>query len=163
MPYNQAHRYQEVEVKTATSVEIVVLLYDAAIAALRRAQELIAARDIAGRVRSINKVSSILTELQATLNFEAGGEIAPSLDRLYRYMRDRVFQANLHQDAAPLQEVARLLSDLRGAWAEVAQAEAGKLTHLAAADIGGVPSAPSLALAANRPGSTNLSSLNITA
>ncbi len=120
---HSAHRYQEVEVKTATPLELVILLYDAAIAGLQKAQEHIAGRDIASRARSLNKVSSILTELQANLNFDAGGTVASSLDRLYHYMKRRIFEATVEQDAAPLKEVAGLLINLRSAWAEIAQSK----------------------------------------
>ncbi len=118
---HSAHRYQEVEVKTATPLELVVLLYDAAIAGLQKAQEHMAGRDIASRARCLNKVSSILTELQANLNFDTGGTVAPSLDRLYHYMQRRIFEAAVEQDTAPLKEVAGLLINLRSAWEEIAQ------------------------------------------
>ncbi len=116
-------RYQEVEVRTATPTELVVLMYDSAIAGLQQAREAIRSGNISRRVHSLNKVSSIVTELQATLNFEAGGEIAQSLDRLYAYIRNQIFLANLHQDSAPLEEVGRLMTSLRSAWVEVVQAE----------------------------------------
>ena len=125
MPINcHTHRYQEIEIKTATPVELVVLLYDAAIASLRKAHEHLAAHNIEKRTRYLNRASSILTELQASLDFEKGSDISPSLDRLYQYMKARLFQANLHRDAAPLKEVVKLLSDLRAAWAEISQKEA---------------------------------------
>lgn len=127
MPKNHhVARYQEVEVSTATPVELVVMLYDAAISSLQTAGEAMAAGDIATRTRSVNKVSSILAELQATLDFAAGGEIANSLDRLYAYMRNRLYQANLKQDPAAIEEVARLLAGLRSAWMEVVQSESCK-------------------------------------
>ncbi|MBZ5495461.1 MAG: flagellar export chaperone FliS [Acidobacteriia bacterium] len=163
MPYSQAHRYQEVEIKTASPTELVVLLYDAAIAGLQKAQERLAAHDIAGRVRCLNKVTSILTELQANLNFEAGGGIASSLERLYRYMKDLVFRANLQQDTAPLKECVKLLCSLRSAWAEVAQAEKGKARPDGAAAATTAPAAPALSMATPGPAASALANLNITA
>jgi flagellar protein FliS len=159
MPINySAHRYQEIEIKTATALELVVLLYDAAIAGLQKAQEHVASRDIANRTRCLNKVSAIITELQANLNFEAGGTVAPSLDRLYHYMKSRIFEANMQQDAAPLKEVAGLLSNLRSAWAEVAQNEARKTVQEATGALPAMlPSASSL------PTASPLAGLNITA
>lgn len=155
---HSAHRYQEVEVKTATALELVVLLYDAAIAGLQKAQEHIASRDIANRARCLNKVSSILTELQANLNFEAGGTVAASLDRLYHYMKNRIFEATMQQDAAPLKEVAGLLSNLRSAWAQVAQNETRQTIRQAAGiKPTALPSASSL------PTASPLAGLNITA
>jgi flagellar protein FliS len=145
----QAARYQEIKVRTATPTELVVMMYDSAIAALEQARQHIRARDIGRRVRCLNKASSILTELQAALNFEAGGEIARSLDRLYAYMRRRLFEANLHQDGAAVEEVVKLLANLRPAWAAVAQAEAARArgdAERAAATAAPQPAAPAAAL-----------------
>jgi flagellar protein FliS len=136
---HQAARYQEVKIRTATPTELVVMMYDSAIAGLQQARACIQDGEICGRARNLNKVSSILTELQATLNFQAGGEIAQSLDRLYAYMRNRLFQASLHQDGAAVEEVARLMASLRSAWVEVAQAEAAR-GQSTAAPTGSLPS-----------------------
>jgi flagellar secretion chaperone FliS len=158
--HNQARRYQEVAIKTASPVELVVLLYDAALANLQKAQDYLAARDIAGRARCLNKVIEILTELEANLNFEAGGPIASSLERLYRYLKARIFQANLHQDAAPLKECAHLLGNLRGAWAEIAQKEARRNLMENSTPATKAPPVP---LAAAQPMGSTLLNLNITA
>ena len=163
MPINcQAHRYQEIEIKTATPVELVVLLYDAAIASLQKAHEHLVSRNIQKRTRCLNKATSILTELQANLNFEKGSDISPSLDRLYQYMKGRISQANLHQDAAPLNEVVKLLSDLRAAWAEISQKEA----HPKLQPVTEIrPSPPSMALpiAASAERLSPLAGINVTA
>ena len=158
MPVNHsAHRYQEVEVKTATPLELVVLLYDAAIASLQKAQEHIASRDIAGRAKCLNKVSSILTELQANLSFEGDGTVAVSLDRLYQYMKGRICEATLQQDAAPLREIAGLLSSLRSAWSQLAQSETGIMRERKPVLPVSLPPAPTLHAA------SPLAGLNITA
>ena len=159
---NQLRRYQEVAIRTATPIQLVLLLYDAAIANLQRAQEHIAAHDIPSRTRCINKVTSILTELQSGLEFEASEEIARSLDRLYRYMKNRLFQANLRQSAGPLKESVQLLTGLRDAWGEVARLEALKT---APAGTGAYPIAEILATslpAAGQAPASN-SKLNLTA
>jgi len=163
MPINShTHRYQEIEIKTAAPVELVVLLYDAAIASLRKAHEHLAAHNIEKRTRCLNRASSILTELQASLDFEKGGEIAASLDRLYQYMKGRLCQANLHQDAAPLKEVVKLLSHLRAAWAEISQKEAHQGAHPVAESRSTLPpTALPMTVSAER--SPSLDGINITA
>lgn len=153
-----ASRYREIEIKTATPLELVVLLYDAAIASLQKAQEHIANRDIASRTRCLNKASSIVTELQANLNFDAGGDMAKSLDRLYRYMRERIINANMRNDAAAAGDAARLLAGLRTSWAQIARAEAKKTARPAASAI---PS--ELPLAAGGSSRSALAGLNVTA
>jgi flagellar secretion chaperone FliS len=111
-----AHRYKEVAVKTANPLQLVVMLYDAAICSLKEAKEQVGRRDIAGRSRSINRCISIISELQSCLNLKQGGEIATSLDRLYDYMKRRIFTANVEQSIEPLEEIEALLENLRSAW-----------------------------------------------
>jgi flagellar secretion chaperone FliS len=111
-----ANRYKEVAIKTATPLQLVVILYDGAIQALQEAQENLRRQDIPARARCINRSVSIITELQASLNFSIGGDIAESLDRLYNYMKQRIFKANIDQSPEPLNEVVTLLGNLRSAW-----------------------------------------------
>jgi flagellar protein FliS len=115
----QAHRYREVAVKTANPLQLVVILYDGAIHALKQAQEHMRRKDISARARCISRSVAIISELQACLNFKEGGEIAGSLDRLYDYMKQRVFKANVDQRPEPLAEVVVLLENLRSAWSEL--------------------------------------------
>lgn len=115
-----ANRYREVAINTANPLQLVVILYDAAIHSLRQARDQIEHGDIAGRSRSINKCTAIISELQACLNIKAGGEIADSLNRLYDYIRRRIFKANIEQSAEPLLEAETLLENLRSAWSELA-------------------------------------------
>jgi flagellar secretion chaperone FliS len=114
-----AHRYREVAVKTANPLQLVVMLYDAAICSVQESKEYMNRKDIGGRTRAINKLSAIIAELQACLNLKTGGEIAQSLNRLYDYMRRRVFTANVEQRIEPLTEVEALLENLRSAWKEL--------------------------------------------
>jgi flagellar secretion chaperone FliS len=163
MPNNcQAHRYQEIEINTATPVELVVLLYDAAMASLQKAQEHIATGEIEKRTRCLNKATSIITELQANLNFASGGSIAPSLDRLYLYMKNRIFQANLQQNAAPVKEIVKLLNNLREAWAEISRKETREPVYPKTALQGTAPAVP-LPAAGSAESRTALASLNLTA
>jgi flagellar secretion chaperone FliS len=115
-----AHRYREVAVKTANPIQLVVMLYDAAICSLKEAREHIDRKNIAGKSRSINKCISIISELQLCLNLKVGGEIAGSLDRLYDYMKRRIIRANIEQNIQPLAEIEVLLGNLRSAWTELA-------------------------------------------
>jgi flagellar secretion chaperone FliS len=111
-----ANRYREVAVKTANPLQLVLMLYDAAICSLQEARECINRRDIAGRSRSLNKCIAIISELHSCLNIKEGGEIASSLDRLYDYMKRMIFRANVEQSAQPLAEIESLLENLRSAW-----------------------------------------------
>jgi flagellar protein FliS len=121
-----AHRYREVAIKTANPLQLIVMLYDAAICSLQEAQGHIDHKNIAGRSRSLNRCISIISELQSCLNLKAGGEIASSLDRLYDYMKRRIFAANVEQSVQPLTEIETLLENLRAAWGEIAGQASGE-------------------------------------
>ena len=117
-------------VKTASPVQLVVMLYDAAIHAIREAQEQIDRGEISGRARSINKSIQIISELQSSLNRAAGGQIAGSLDRLYDYMKATLFQAGVDQSKALLAETITLLESLRSAWGQIADQPAAALPQM---------------------------------
>ena len=47
------------------------------------------------------------------------GELGERLSALYDYMGERLLQANLHNRPELIDEVTRLLSELRGAWEQI--------------------------------------------
>jgi len=126
MPGDQAIQYRETAIRTANPLELVVMLYEGAIQSLRQAQTCMLGKDIAGRSRAVNRATAMISELQASLSFEHGGEIATSLDRLYTYMKERIFKGNVEQDPKYLAEVVRLLENLNSAWSELARAAGAK-------------------------------------
>lgn len=139
-----ANRYREIAIRTATPLQLVVILYDGAIQALQEAQEHLRRGNIAGRSRCVNRAVSLLSELQASLDFKAGGEIAQSLERLYNYMKQRIFTGNLQQKGEPLAEVAALLDNLRSAWRQLA-AETAPVQAAEAFPAAAFPSTPASA------------------
>lgn len=116
--------YRANAVLTASPGQLVLMLYDGALKAMNLAR---AAFDEPvenpRRIETINqqlqKAQNILAELQGGLNFEAGGEFAQTLWRLYDYYNRRLFEANLRKQTAPLVEVEGLVRQLRDAWAEM--------------------------------------------
>jgi flagellar protein FliS len=110
-------------------VELVVLLYDGALRHLVAAGDAAARADLVARREALSKTMAILTELQSTLNLEAGGEVAASLDALYTYMSGRLVDVNVHKDLGAIQEVEKLLRSLRDAWAQIAAGPVPAGTH----------------------------------
>jgi flagellar protein FliS len=116
-----AQRYREAAINTATPLQLIVILYDTAICSLQEACEHIERNNIQARLRSVNRCISVISELQSSLDLENGGDIANSLNRLYDYMRKRIFAANVQQSPEPLKEIESLLKDLQLAWRKVAE------------------------------------------
>jgi flagellar secretion chaperone FliS len=124
-----AHRYRETAIKTANPLQLVVMLYDAAICSVQEARLHMENKNIAERSKSINKCISIITELQACLDHKAGGEIASSLDRLYDFMKRSIFKASFEQSTKPLVETETLLENLRTAWRQLVAQPAAPVAY----------------------------------
>ena len=118
--WRNAHdTYLEERVLSADPVELVDLLYHAAITAVGEARRHLAEGRILPRARSISKACEILLELTTSLDYERGGEMSVRLAQLYGYMHRRLVDANFQQSDAPLAEVAGLLATLTEGWAAV--------------------------------------------
>lgn len=111
----------ETKVETATPHELVIMLYEGALSAIVQAGRHIQDGNIAEKGKAIGQAIDIIDGgLRACLNYQAGGEIAERLGALYEYMCTRLLHANLHNDQGALDEVSRLLSELKSAWEEIA-------------------------------------------
>jgi flagellar protein FliS len=107
----------ETGVDAASPHKLIVMLYDGALVAVLSAMTNMKAGQIAAKGAAISKAITIIDNgLRAALDKKAGGEIAEGLDALYEYMSARLLQANLNNQPEVLEEVHKLLSDLRDAW-----------------------------------------------
>lgn len=123
-----ARAYQAQSVLTASPGQLVLMLYDGALKFLALAKDGFSQPESnPRRFEQINvnlqKAQNIIAELQATLNRDAGGDLAVTLDRLYDYYARRLFEANVKKRVEPLVEVERFLKELRDAWAEMLKKE----------------------------------------
>lgn len=110
----------EAAVSTASPVQLIVLLYDGAINALASAKGFMSQSNFEEKGRLISKAIGIVEGLRTVLDQEKGGEIAKNLNDLYEYMKKQMLLGNLKNQTAPLDEVIKLLADLRSAWLIIA-------------------------------------------
>lgn len=122
-PHHAVNAYAQVSLETAVATasphKLVLMLYDGAIDAIRSARMYLQQQHLGGKASRISKALAIIDELDATLNHEAGGEIAANLAALYDYMTHRLVMANLDNKIENLEEVERILSNLREGWAGI--------------------------------------------
>jgi flagellar protein FliS len=116
-----ATKYQHNQVTYADPVALIVLLYDGALSRIAEARQRFLAGDKVYGGIAVAKAQAIIAELKKSLNLEEGKDIAANLDRLYQYIYDVLVKSLLEHRTEPLDEAARVLSELRGAWAEVAK------------------------------------------
>nr|WP_318381224.1 flagellar export chaperone FliS [uncultured Enterobacter sp.] len=110
----------ESAVLSASPHQLVVLLFDGALSAMKKAAILMEQGDIPGKGKALSHAINLITNgLRAGLNHDVGGELAGNLDGLYDYMTRRLLQANLHNDLSAIEEVAMLLNNIADAWKEI--------------------------------------------
>ena len=119
-------KYQEINVNTASPMELIVMLYDECIRSLEKAEKAFA---IEGpeRIENINNAllhaQDIITELAVSLDMEKGGVIAQNLQKLYDFMVNHLSHANIIKIVKPVSDVKAMMLDLREAWKEIAAKE----------------------------------------
>ncbi len=112
----------EADIRGSDPHRLIVLLFDGASASLAQAKARIEQKDIPGKSEAIVKAIAIISDgLSASLNLEAGGELASNLKAIYDYMVRRLVHANLHMDIAAIIEVETLLEEIGGAWREMGE------------------------------------------
>ena len=114
-----AQAYATTQISTASSVQVVVLLYDGAISSMKLAQEGIVAQNFQDKARFIDRALRVVGELSSSLNMEEGGVVARDLQRLYEYIQFEVTQANLKNEPGRLEGPIRCMNEIRGAWQEL--------------------------------------------
>jgi flagellar protein FliS len=122
-PTNKLNIYRKTATTTASPGELVLMLYDGALRFMAAAelgfQEEHFARQNEQIHNNILRTQAIITELQATLNMEKGGEFSQNLYRLYDFMQDHLTQANREKNIEKIKVVAGFMQDIRDAWAQM--------------------------------------------
>ena len=121
--------YLENEVLHADPLQLVCILYRAALDATASARLHLRNGEILVRSRCVSKATGIIHELLQSLDAGAPEEIRGNLAALYVYMLERMTQANAEQTDAPLAEVERLLGTLLEAWSKAASGVARNLSN----------------------------------
>jgi flagellar protein FliS len=135
--------YRKVATQTATPGQLVLMLYDGTLKFLEKALTGFDHQDPLLFNQTINnnivRAQAIIHEMNASLNMNAGGEVASNFRRLYNYFYRRLTEANRTKQKAPIEETISRLRVLRDSWAEMlskggeARAETENSTEAAAA------------------------------
>lgn len=117
---NGIFEYRKVGVQTgvenASPHKLIQMLIDGAIEKVQLARGYMERREIARKGETISWAMAIIDGLRSSLDMKAGGDIANNLDALYEYMLRRLTEANVANDVAMLDEVVKLLNELREGW-----------------------------------------------
>lgn len=112
----------------------IVMLYDGAIKFLNMSAADIENQDYIAKAEHTSRALDIINYLQSILDFERGGNVAASLDKLYGSIQVLVLRASAELDADLMRKAAELLAPVRDAW----ETNAEKVTNESSFEI--VPS-----------------------
>ena len=109
--------YANSKVATATPAELTLMLYDGAIKFCNIAIMALEEKDLEKAHNNIIKVENIISEFQITLNHKY--PVAKDLDAVYKYLKERLVEANVKKDKEVLEEVLEHLRTMRDTWKEI--------------------------------------------
>nr|WP_316638530.1 flagellar export chaperone FliS [uncultured Roseateles sp.] len=120
MSHDAYQSYQTVNLHAQTAqaspVQLVLILMDGLLDELARARAHIEARRYELKAASLEKCVSIINGLSSALDLDAGSEVVNNLARLYDYCAERLYRAGVQLDTGVIDEVVRLLSQLKSGW-----------------------------------------------
>ena len=112
----------ETSVESADPHKLILMLFEGAQEALAKARMHMQHNEIAEKGQMISKAIMIIDHgLKASLDMNAGGDLAIKLQTLYDYMTHRLLVANIQNNLEIVNEVNKLLSELYGAWKEIGE------------------------------------------
>jgi flagellar secretion chaperone FliS len=106
-------------VAAADPHKLIVMLMDGALERIATARGCIERKDTVEKARLLNRAVSIIGELRNSLDLKAGGQIAANLGELYDYMSRTLLKANADNSMKQLDEVNKLLREIRDAWISI--------------------------------------------
>lgn len=116
---NIANIYKQNQINSASPKDLVILLYEGCIKKIRLAELGLEENRLDLVNENLIKAQDIISELLNTLDMENGGEIAESLDSLYDYLLNELYQANIHKDKEKMVYVREQMAELLESWKKI--------------------------------------------
>ena len=98
---------------------LITQMFDGALKRIAEAKGSIERKDIPGKGNQIGNAIAIIGSLEGCLDHEKGGDLSRNLSDLYEYMNLRLAEANINNDISKLDEVTRLILEIKGAWVQI--------------------------------------------
>jgi len=102
--------------------ELILRLMNGALERIAQARGAIKYENKLHKGEYISKAISIIGGLSACLDHSQEGSLADNLADLYQYMNITLTEANINDDGSKLDEVSRLLTEIKSAWVQIPQA-----------------------------------------
>ena len=116
--------YEAVDTLGKSQVELIIKVYDGAIAAYRAAAECYRKEEYQTGYEHLEKAKTFVVHLYTTLDNEKGGAIADNLSKLYSFIVNQTNVVEATKDLSDIDDIISVLTNLRAGWSELKQQEA---------------------------------------
>ena len=123
---NGFNAYKNNSVNLASKEQLLLMLVDGAVKFAKRGRLAIEEKNIKMAHDSITRTQDIFTELRVTLDTSAG-EWAEQMFKVYGFINEKLFEANIKKDVKVMDEVIPLIEEVRDIWHEAQRRSASKL------------------------------------
>ena len=110
------------DLATADPHRVIQLMMQGCLERLAQAKGAIERQDMEAKSVAISKAQGLLHGLQDALDMSQGA-MSEDLYGLYAYMDERIWDASLARDIAPLDEVMELMLTIKSGWDQLPEAE----------------------------------------
>ena len=98
---------------------LILKLIDGAIERIYQAKGAIQQGDSGAKGKLIGKAIGIISGLDACLDSEQKNDLVNNLEAIYEYMNMRLLEANVEDNIGKLEEVAKLMGEIRIGWMQI--------------------------------------------
>ena len=117
------NEYQKADILGKSQLELIIRVYDGAIAAFKAASGAYRDDDNSDGYEHLEKAKRFVTHLYTTLDIERGGEIAERLGKLYAFVINQTTSIQATKDLKQIDDNITILANLRSAWVELKERE----------------------------------------
>ncbi len=124
LAHNALSQYQTTDNSSIAFADphvLILRLMDGAIERIYQAKGAIQQKNTEAKGSLIGKAIGIIAGLDACLDRDLDNTLVSNLEALYEYMNGRLLEVNVENDIDKLEEVARLMGEIRTAWLNIPQ------------------------------------------
>jgi flagellar protein FliS len=115
---NSIKKYVNNSFLTRTPELLTLDLYDGCVRFLRVALDGFNEESYEKISNNLIRAGAIVDELNGTLNFEKGGDIAVNLRKLYRFVDHSITMSNVKKDRQKAEDALKIMQMMRDTWSE---------------------------------------------
>jgi flagellar protein FliS len=108
--------YKRSAIEGASSIGLMVVLFDTLAGDFRRAVAALNKSDIEARCIALNHATLVVGQLDSWVDLDKGGESARNLAGFYAYLRAKMMEAAVSQSGKPLEAPIEMILRVRTAW-----------------------------------------------